>query len=387
MQNTLTTPPWHKQCEATLLPDAELYMPRMLAAVDEAKHYLLLEMYLVKSGALFDQWLLALQAAADRGVKCYLLFDDYGCLELAPEQREALHHPNIQLRLYNPLSTHNPIKALYQLLWRQLPHDLYRTHRKLLLIDGNTAFTGGSGICDEFVDTRFGPWRETMVHFRGAVLGDWQAMFCDSWPSLLTLPSLPPFKSSGQTMCRLVTANAKQHNNLQQTMLNLCNQAEQRIWLSTAYFTPSWKLRICLLAAIKRGVEVRLLLPGPHIDHPSIRHAGRRFYTRLLRRGVKIYEYQPRFLHAKALLCDNTSLLGSSNFDRWGLRWNLEANLEINDPKFAQQVEKMFAQDFAESELYDYHRWCQRSWMLRLQERFWGYIERLLTRWISHLRR
>jgi len=387
MYKNLTTPPRCSQCGATLLADAERYMPAMLTSIAEAKHYLLLEMYLVKPGALFDQWVVALQAAAERGVGCYLLFDDYGSLELESQQYDALVHRNIQFQRYNPLSTRNPFKALYRLFWRQLPQDLYRTHRKLLLVDGVIAFTGGTGICDEFTDIRFGPWRETMVSFRGPVLVDWQAMFFDSWPQPLTLPSPPNVGADQEIHCRLVTANTKRDNNLQQALLVMCNQAKQRIWLSTAYFTPSRKLRLSLLAAVKRGVDVRLLLPGPHIDHPSVRHAGRRFYTRLLRRGINIYEYQPRFLHSKALLCDDITLIGSSNFDRWGLRWNLEANLEISDPIFALQVEKMFQEDFAESEHYDYHQWCQRSWLLRLQERFWGRVELLLTRWSDRMNR
>jgi cardiolipin synthase len=150
--------------------------------------------------------------------------------------------------------------------------------------------------------------------------------------------------------------------------------AEQRVWLATAYFVPSRKLLRALRRAVRQGADVRLLLPGPHTDHPAIRHAGRRFYTRLLRHGVRIFEYQPRFLHTKTLLCDRWVSLGSSNFDRWNLRWNLEANQEVDDQRFADAVAVMFETDFSECIEIDLRRW-RRRWFGRLREQLWGKVD------------
>ena len=130
-------------------------------------------------------------------------------------------------------------------------------------------------------------------------------------------------------------------------------------------------------------MDVRLLLPGRHTDHPAIRHAGRRFYSSLLRHGVRIFEYQPRFLHAKTLLCDQWVSIGSSNFDRWNLRWNLEANQEVDDPGFAGSVRAMFETDLKASVEIDKEQWQRRRWITRLREHLWGRVDM----WLDNLGR
>jgi phosphatidylserine/phosphatidylglycerophosphate/cardiolipin synthase-like enzyme len=150
------------------------------------------------------------------------------------------------------------------------------------------------------------------------------------------------------------------------------------VWFSTAYFVPSRSVLRALQRAAARGVDVRLLLPGPYTDHPAVRHAGRRFYGRLLRHGVRIHEYQPRFLHAKSVLCDHWVSIGSSNLDRWNLRWNLEANQEVDDAGFAAQVQAMFERDFADSLEIRYPEWHRRGLRERLREHLWGRVDMLL---------
>jgi len=125
-----------------------------------------------------------------------------------------------------------------------------------------------------------------------------------------------------------------------------------------------------------------LLLPGPFTDHPSVRHMGRRYYQSLLRHGVRIFEYQPRFSHLKLLLCDDWVSLGSSNADAWNYRWNLEANQEAQDPDLAEQVETMLQEDFARSLEIDLADWLRRPWHRRWPEWFWGRVQALLA-WIS----
>ncbi len=128
--------------------------------------------------------------------------------------------------------------------------------------------------------------------------------------------------------------------------------------------------------AAKSGVDVRLLLPGPITDHPGVRYISHRLYGRLLKNGIRIYEYQPRFFHAKTVLCDDWVTIGSSNFDRWNLRWNLEANQEVIDEVLARQVKQMFEQDFSNSVEYTVENWQQRSSRLsRLLQWFWKKVE------------
>ncbi len=134
-------------------------------------------------------------------------------------------------------------------------------------------------------------------------------------------------------------------------------------------------MRRALRRAAQRGADVRLMLPGPRTDLPAVRHAGRRFYTGLLRHAVRVFEYQPRVLHMKVLLCDDWVSIGSSNVDRWNLRWNLEANQEIADRRFAAEVQAMFEADFRNCEEIDYREWRRRPWHRRFLERFWGWVD------------
>jgi len=128
-------------------------------------------------------------------------------------------------------------------------------------------------------------------------------------------------------------------------------------------------------------VDVRLLVPGARTDHPWVRQAARRFYGRMLRNGVKIFEYQPRMLHAKMILCDDWVSIGSSNLDRWSFRWNLEANQEIADARFADAAAALFERDFAVSRALSRRHWRQRAWLDRLREGIAGVLDRQLDRW------
>jgi phosphatidylserine/phosphatidylglycerophosphate/cardiolipin synthase-like enzyme len=152
-------------------------------------------------------------------------------------------------------------------------------------------------------------------------------------------------------------------------------RARRRVWFATAYFVPTWRIRRSLKRAAKSGVDVRLLLPGPITDHPAVRHISHRLYGRLLKNGIRIFEYQPRFFHAKCVLSDNWVAIGSSNFDRWNLRWNLEANQEIRDDVLAKQVEAVFVADFANSVEYTYEKWYRTSWYKRFLQWFWKQVE------------
>jgi phosphatidylserine/phosphatidylglycerophosphate/cardiolipin synthase-like enzyme len=149
----------------------------------------------------------------------------------------------------------------------------------------------------------------------------------------------------------------------------------------SAYFVPSRRFRKALRRAARRGVDVRLLTPGARTDHPWVRHAARRFYGRMLRNAVKIYEYQPQMLHAKIILCDDWVSVGSSNLDRWGFKWNLEANQEVADTGFANAVAALFERDFLVSRAINRRYWRERAWFDRLREQIAGAFDRQLDRW------
>jgi phosphatidylserine/phosphatidylglycerophosphate/cardiolipin synthase-like enzyme len=364
--------PWRQGNRYRLLVDGEQFFPEMLRAINGARQQILLDIYLFESGTIAAQFIDAFIAAAGRGVQVYLLLDDFGARGLQQGDRERLRQPNIHLAFYNPLH------------YGALRRNLLRDHRKLLVVDGRQAFTGGAGITDLF-DTRNNPrhgWHEIMVSVTGSVVPDCRHLFAHSWNLWGSPPLFYPSAAdipNGGSPGRL-SLNAPSRMEIKRSLINRIRGTENRVWIATAYFIPSWKIRRLLRQAARRGVDVRLLLPGPYTDHPAVRHAGRRFYGRLLMNGVRIFEYQPRFLHAKMLLCDDWLSVGSSNIDRWNLRWNLEANLECLGGEVVKEAEALFRYDFEQSEEIDLEAWRERPWFRRLLEWFWGKVDRWLER-------
>jgi phosphatidylserine/phosphatidylglycerophosphate/cardiolipin synthase-like enzyme len=363
----------------------------MLDAIDAARQSILLEMYLVESGTVTDRFIHALLTAAERGVQIYLLLDDFGSQKLGPYDRKQLAHRNIQTVYYNPLPSYSALYNLYKIAWQHTTRGLYRNHRKLLLVDSKIAFTGSAGINDE-VDPPNAPgmrWREIMIEIQGPVLGDWQQLFIESWNKharqALTLPAVTPATITNGQPGRVTVNEARRRMGIQRSLLKHIKAARQRIWVATAYFIPPWSIRRKLKRAARSGIDVRLLLPGPVTDHPGVRHASHRYYGRLLKNGIRIYEYTPRFFHAKTVLCDDWVTIGSCNFDRWNLQWNLEANQEIDGPEMAATVAAMFMDDFTNSIEITPSEWEQRSWHLRALEWFWRRVE-VLSMKIRHRR-
>ena len=361
--------PWRRGNHFELLVDGHAYFPCMLEAVDLARRHVLLEIYLFESGTVASRFIEALARAAARAVQVKVLVDDFGAARFANSDRERLTAAGVELVLYNPLHL------------RKWLGNMFRDHRKLLIVDGDVAFVSGTGISDEFDDPKnpARSWRETAVRVSGPVLIDWQALFMRAWnrhaPQALILPAPMPHMQAVDMSGRVAMSGSLVVQDIRRSLFRRVREARQRVWLTTAYFVPSRKLLHALKQAAGQGVDVRLLLPGPYTDHPAIRHAGRRFYSLLLRHGVRIFEYQPRFLHAKTLLCDQWVSTGSSNFDRWNFRWNLEANQEVDHPDFAASVHSMMETDFLESIEIDKGQWKRRRWTTRLREQLWGKVD------------
>jgi phosphatidylserine/phosphatidylglycerophosphate/cardiolipin synthase-like enzyme len=181
---------------------------------------------------------------------------------------------------------------------------------------------------------------------------------------------------------RVVASYGPQAHQVLQSLHRRIKSAHHRVWIVTPYFMPSWKLRQRLIGAARCGVDTRILVPGVHTDHPAFRQASRRYYARLLLHGVRIFEYQPRFIHAKIALCDDWASIGSTNFDRWNLRWNLDANQEVADINFATQLVTMLDSDFAQSIELRQQDWLHRPWHQRCMEWVTGWLER----WSGRLR-
>jgi phosphatidylserine/phosphatidylglycerophosphate/cardiolipin synthase-like enzyme len=392
-ENQLQRFSWSGGNRYELLLNGERFFPDILQAIDRAQHYILIELYLFESGRVTGEFIKTLEAAAGRDVQIYLLLDDYGSIGLNKHDRMRLSKPPFQLVYYNPLSSHSTLRNLYRILWHGIGYDLHRDHRKLILIDGKVAYVGGLGITDEFYscDHPEDCWRENVIRIEGPVVVDWFKLFKQAWERYACVPlAIEQPKAiviEGGGYARVAFSEGERHNDIKRELRKRLSSAEHRIWLCTAYFIPSWRFRRRLRRAACNDVDVRLLLPGPYTDHPIVRHAGRRHYYRLLRNGVRIFEYQPRVLHAKSLLCDDWATSGSHNFDHWGLNWNLEANLEVDDSRFAKDVERMFEQDFADSIEITLESWHHRNLYERLAAWLWGKVDKIVVGVTSRLRR
>lgn len=346
-----------------LLVDGPSFFSEMLDAIATAEKYIFLEQYLVSSGAIATEFIRALEKAGHRGVKAYCLFDDYGCQGLNRKDRQKLFEAGIQLHFCNPLRLKN---------WH---YALFRNHRKLLLADGETAFVGGSGLTDDFwsIDSPLTSWHDVMVKVKGPILQDWHHAFQVSWRHFtgnsLSIPAPKPAQQPEDQLGQVLTNEPLLHNINRFTFKHI-QLAKKSIWIATPYFVPTSKLRRRLRRAAMKGIDVRLLLAGDRSDHLWVTHAARRHYSRLLRNGVRIFEYQPRFIHAKIVLCDDWASIGSSNLDRWNQRWNLDANQGVEDKSFARAVRAMLMTDFDHSREIDLTTWSRRSFWQQSFE--WG---------------
>ena len=367
--------PWRSGNHFHLLSDNEQFFERMLQAIEAASAYILLEMYLVESGIIAGRFVEALGRAARRGVRVCVIFDGFGSLGLGAGYRRTLTEAKVELRTFNPVSLRIRLQ------------NFLRDHRKLLLVDGQVTFVGGVGLTDEFaLPGRPGrPWRDLVVEITGPVVTDWQRAFDRTWRrsgAPLGIPDLrvcDPFPDGAEG--RVALSEARERSMLANGVVRRIEAARSRAWIMSAYFVPSRRFRKALRRAARRGVDVRLLVPGPLTDHPWVRQAARRFYGKMLRSNVRIFEYQPRMLHAKLIVCDDWVSVGSSNLDRWSFKWNLEANQEIDNTAFAGAAAAVFEKDCIQSVQLDRRRWPQRAWVGRLQEWLAGLLDRWSDRW------
>lgn len=366
-----------------LLVDGSAFYPAMLDAIRQARRHVLLEMYLCVSGQVVTRFADALCEAVDRGVEVYLLLDGFGCLMLTTRDRQKMSMRGVRIAFYNRLN------------WQRLRFALVRDHRKLLAVDGQIAYVGGAGLTDHF-DPRFsGPlaWHDVMLEVRGPCVTDWEHLFFRTWQRwyrgpVAALPvsapqyAAPPLpvvgnrrEDTGSADGRVVGSTSVGGQTVMRNIIAAMKKARHRIWMTTGYFVPTRRLRRTLKRAVRRGVDVRLLLPGRHTDQTAVWLAGRRFYGRLLAAGVRIFEYQPRCLHAKFVVCDDWLSLGSSNLDHWTLRWNLEANQEVRQSELVDAVAEMFRADLAESHEWTVQNWGGRSWLSRFLEGLFGSLD------------
>lgn len=360
---------WQDGNSVRLLVDGTNFFPAMLKEIETARHSVLLEFYFVSSGVIASLFIDELIAAAHRGVMVKLIIDAFGSYHFSSEDRQRLEHAGISIVVYNPLHL------------KKLTYNFSRDHRKLLVVDQQVAFIGGTGLSDVYWlgEEQGCPWHELMARVEGPVVADLVMIYNELWQRC-TAQRLSPGGSieyKGTSKVRVRTVQGLYQQDIKASFLRRVNSAEGQVWMMTAYFLPSYSMRCALSKAAKRGVDVKLIIAGPYTDQSWIFHASKRFYSRLLKAGVRIYEYQPRFLHAKMSVVDKWASIGSCNLDHWNLRWNLEANIEVQDSRCVEEMTEIFNNDLNHCQEVTYGAWSKRPWYHRLKETLWA--------WISHL--
>ena len=263
-----------------------------------------------------------------------------------------------------------------------------RTHRKLLIVDGRIGMTGGVGIAEEWTGDAQDPdhWRDTHVRVRGPVVRGLQGAFAENWleatgDALVGDAWLPPLEpvDGGGAMQLVRSSSGVGDTNVEALYYLAIASARESLDLTAAYFAPRPAFLEALCDAAERGVRVRLLVPGAHIDKEFVRAAGRRSYERLLECGARIFEYQPTMLHAKTMVIDGVwSSVGSVNFDNRSFQLHDEATLGVRSERFAQELTEQFERDLQVAEEIRPGRWQGRALHQRATEAVLGLARREL---------
>ena len=433
IETAITRKPTSAGNEVTLLVDGPATHAAQLEAIRSAKHHVHLEVFILTDEKLGQQYAEALTERARAGVTVRLMFDGVGSLATNPAFTEEMKREGVRIEEVNSV---NPMKE--PRVWRLNR----RSHRKLLVVDGKVAFTGGVNIMDEYASASPGNssgssgsssgssssggsasrpasgegksggggskpdadserahgigWRDTHIRVEGPAVADFQREFVRSWEEHkgkrieLSAEYLPPTAPKGTSLVRVVGTDGadflgmalgvpqkvvnkllKKRNRtspIYSSYIAAIQEAHERIWITQAYFAPDDELVKLLGKAAKRGVDVRVVVPG-RSDVKLLPLAARFYYDRMLKAGIKLYEYDPVMIHAKTAVVDGVwSTVGSSNLDYRSLIHNDEANAIIIGRQFGKEMEDLFQRDLEQSTEVTLEKWKDRPLLERVKE-------------------
>jgi cardiolipin synthase A/B len=359
----------------TALNNGDQIFPAMLEAIRSAQKTVCFETYIYWSGEIGRKFADAFAERARAGVKVHVLLDWVGSSKIDKEVLRSMRQAGVQVRYYHPLQ------------WYNLERINNRTHRKLLVVDGRVGFTGGVGIAPQWTGHAQDPehWRDSHFRVEGPVTAQMQAVFLDNWTKttgevLHGQDYFPALQPVGRGNAQVFSSSPTGGSESMQLMYLLAITAAQRsIDLSSSYFVPDELTTQVLVAALKRGVRVRIIVPGPHIDTQTVRHSSRGLWEPLLVAGAQIAEYQPTMFHCKMMVVDGLLVsVGSTNFDDRSFKLNDEANLNIYDADFAMQQTAVFEQDWSRSKRVSLQQWRSRPWTEKLHEKVSSWLQPLL---------
>ena len=362
----LTGAPITEGNRAELLINGDEIFPAFLETIAAARRTLNLQTYVYWKGDIADEVADAVCRKAREGVACRVILDALGAAQMNRDQVAAMRDAGAEVLLFRPPKPYAIKRAAN------------RTHRRVLVADGEVGMTGGVGIAAEWMGDADDPdhWRDTHVRVRGPVVRGLQGAFAENWlegtGEVLAgeehLPGLEPVDDGGPM--QLVRSSARVGDTNAEALYYLAiASARESIELTAAYFVPRPAFTDALCAAAGRGVDVRVLVPGPHIDKEFVRVGGQAAYGGLMDAGVRIFEYQPTMLHAKTLCVDGSwSSVGTINFDNRSFQLHDEVTLCVWDERFAGRLGEAFAKDLDRSDEMTPERWSDRPLRQRAAE-------------------
>jgi cardiolipin synthase len=352
----------------TLLRNGERAFPAMLEAIDAAKQQVLMEMYWFGSDRIGQRFADALIRAARRGVEVGVIYDSLGSIETSSAMFARMEQAGVRVLEFNPT-----------LPWHQrfnVERMTRRDHRKFLAVDGALGFTGGINIADHWLPEDEGGrgWRDDVVRIEGPAVAGFLRCFRNTWEDETgghaDIEPLAVASRRGALAVQVLAESTRRHRReIVRAYLYHIYRAHRRVWIANPYFVPDARITRALVLAALRGVDVRVLAPGKS-DVEVVRLASHAIFDKLMAAGVRIYEWQKNVLHSKTAVIDGEwSTIGTLNLDYRSLRMNLEVNVAILDPGFAELMERSYLSDLEHSVEVDPRQFRERSLPKRLVER------------------
>ena len=354
----------------TVLTNGDQMFPAMLAAVNGAKRRISLETYIYDKGQLADQFTGALEAAARRGVHVDIVADAVGASTMPGDHVERLRTAGCHVAMFNTPA------------WYTLEDVNYRTHRKILVVDGAIGFTGGAGIADHWLGHAQDEnhWRDTQVEMHGPIVRLMEGAFYENFLEAdgtegpaLDAPLPDPGDEAPSFLIRSSPTGGS--SDLKRLYLFAIASARRSVDVTSPYFVTDESSMWSIEDAARRGVRIRILVEGDVTDAKPVKYASRQAYEHLLELGVSLYEYQPTMMHTKTMVVDGVwSMFGSANFDNRSLELNDELNVAVTDRTLAGRLLQDFDADVKSARQLDVASWRRRPRLEKARELFWSYF-------------
>jgi cardiolipin synthase len=356
-----------------ILTNGDAFYPAMLAAIRGARETVNMECYIFKKGLIGDQFIAALCERAKAGVRVTLVMDAIGSFGAYRKAKKPLKAAGARVAAYQRFK------------WYSLARLNNRTHRELLIVDGDIAFVGGAGVADWWATPMHGKpiWRDMMARIEGPVVSDVQGVFAENWieccGEILTGPTTfkPHRPVGGAQACAIKSSPADRSTVSRALFQTLIEGANAKVLIATPYFLPDKAFRDAIKRTTARGVKMSVIVPGARTDQRWVRLASRRMYGQMLEAGVRIFEYRPGMTHVKALLVDDLwAVAGTTNLDNRSFEHNDEVNVAFRDASINARITRDFDADLARSDEVDLQAWRRRP----LLEKLFGTVAWILER-------